>query len=62
MGTLSPYRNWFYGLTVVLLAMSFYLVYKNGKTVNKVILWVATVVVLGMLLYTNRFLLTNLLT
>lgn len=61
LGSLSPYKNWFYGLTGILLIVSYYLVAKNGKTGNKLILGVATLVILVMLLFNNRFLLVNFL-
>ncbi|MDA8234962.1 MAG: hypothetical protein M0Z31_09225 [Clostridia bacterium] len=59
VGTLSQYTLYFQGLTLVLLAVSHYLAYKNKRKslANQVILWVSTVVSIGAIIYTNQLLL-----
>ncbi|GAW93020.1 mercuric transport protein, selenocysteine-containing [Calderihabitans maritimus] len=43
-------------MTGLFLGLSYYLVYvkSNGNIWNKIILWVSTVLVAAMLIYTNR--------
>jgi len=53
--SLTKYRPLFFGLTIILLGLSHYLVSKNpnpGKA-SKVILWVSTILAFGILAYTT---------
>jgi len=53
--SLGKYRPFFFVLTFVLLGISHYLVLKNPKAgkVSKVILWISTMLAVGILIYTT---------
>lgn len=56
MATFTPYRYPLMFLTLVLLAVAHYLAYKKSRKgvagKNKAVLWVSTVVAVGMMVYT----------
>ena len=58
VSALTPYRRVFLALTVILLAVSHYLVYRKARkgTAGKsqTILWVTTILAVAMLVYTIR--------
>lgn len=61
VGALSKYSPIFYGLTFALLGLSFVIVQRNGRLVNKVVYWVSVGLVVSMVLYNNRFYFTGIL-
>ncbi|MCL4515828.1 MAG: hypothetical protein M1379_09640 [Firmicutes bacterium] len=58
VSALTPYRRVFMALTVVLLAISHYLVYKKARKgtswTSQTILWAATILTVAILAYTIK--------
>jgi len=57
VSTISPYRNVFIALTVIMLASAHYFMSKN-KIVSKntkLLIWISTLVSVGLILYSSFF-------
>ncbi len=54
---LVPYRNWFLGLSGLLVGAAFYLTYRRGsprRPLDEALIWVSTAIAVGVLFYTIR--------
>lgn len=61
MGTLSKYSDLFMIFTVLLLAVSHWIARKNKSRLNKIILWISTVLVFAIIAYGKRTVFLDLL-
>jgi len=61
VGNLSKYSDGFLAITVVLLIISHWIGRKNKNKLNKIILWVSTVLVFAIIVYGKRALFISLL-
>jgi len=57
VSTISPYRNVFIALTAIMLGLAHYFMSKNKgeSTKTKVVLWISTLVSVGLILYSSFF-------